>query len=133
MDNNPLNRWPNQTLLFVSTTIALYFSYGPAAEHLVYVRQAIVNGEWWRFFTTHWIHSHWEHLLLDSSALLILSALLEKHQPKLVVPTLLIGTIAVNGLLWWLRPDIQIYCGLSGILHSLFLPTLYVLWQAKPS
>lgn len=40
--------------------------------------------------------------------------------------------LTVDAVLWWGMPELQRYCGLSGMLNTLFLLLLARLWRRSP-
>jgi hypothetical protein len=41
----------------------------------------------------------------------------------------LVGSLSVAAALWWQLPELERYCGLSGMLNGLFVLALADLWQ----
>ena len=41
---------------------------------------------------------------------------------------LVAAALAVDAWLWWLQPDLRIYCGLSGVLNALYAALVALLW-----
>ena len=75
---------PWRSLLLVAGAIAAYLVLGAAPGDWVFDRMAIAQGEWWRLFTGHWVHSDPTHAGWDISALLLLGALFERRQENSV-------------------------------------------------
>lgn len=120
---------PWRTLLLVMLALALYLTAGAAPEAWVYDRVAIGQGEWWRLFTGHWVHSDLEHAVWDIGALMVLGLLFEFRLRWRLFSVLALGTLGVDFWLWCFRPALQFYCGLSGILNGLLALGLLKLWQ----
>lgn len=107
--------------LLMALIATVLYGFGDTLETtLQHHAQAISQGDWWRMFTGHFLHTNLNHLLLNLGGVLILWALhgeYYQHQNSYLLLTLLcLGTSA--GLL--IASDISIYVGLSGILHGLF-------------
>ena len=88
-------------------------------QALRYERGAIVQGEWWRLVTGHWVHLGARHLLLDAAGLVLLWSLYARElrlYDWLIV--LVCATVAIDAGLWWGEPQIQWYVGISGLLHG---------------
>lgn len=105
---------PSVTLAIVAG--ALLVASAPALQpFLIYDRDLIFAGEFWRMFTGHWVHLSTRHLILDVCSLAILGSLLEtRNQPAfrnfiLIAPWL----ISVASLIF--APDMQRYYGLSAL------------------
>ena len=120
---------PFQTLILIGFEYSVWFFFGAAPELLIYDRILIDQGELWRLVTAHFVHIDKEHLLLNLSVLLILGALLESLHTKLLIPTLLSGVIAINLGLWFGMESLLYYCGLSGLLNSLFVVVIWQFWN----
>lgn len=119
---------PWLTLFLVALAIALFVIGGPAPEALVFDRDAIRAGEFWRWITGHWVHSDLSHALWDISALLILSLVLERISPGRILVVLIAGTVGVDIWLAYSWPGLQWYCGLSGVLNALLAAILVQFW-----
>jgi len=122
-------RLPWLTLLLSGLAMTLYLIAGPAADSLVYDRAAIAGGEWWRLVSGHWVHSDSGHLVWNLAAFGLLGSLVETQRRRLLIVGLLVGTIAVDALLWLGLPGMARYCGLSGVLNTLLVLALLSAWQ----
>jgi rhomboid family GlyGly-CTERM serine protease len=89
---------------------------------LVYQHQLISQGELWRTFTGHFLHTNGIHLLLNLAALILLWAL-HGHFYTLKNYSLLFITSALicSAGLFYFSPEIHQYVGLSGVLHGIFV------------
>lgn len=105
-----------------------YLVMGAAPGAWVFDRVAIAQGEWWRLFTGHWVHSDLAHAGWDITALLVFGVLFEVRLRWRLPLALLIGTVGVDAWLWWGDQTLYYYCGLSGILNSLLIVGLLQLW-----
>lgn len=119
--------WRALLLTLIATTA--YLVLGPAPEGWVYDRTAIAGGEWWRLLTGHWVHSDPRHALWDIVALLIFGLLFEARLGWRLPAVLLLATAGVDAWLWWGQPELQRYCGLSGILNGLLAAGLFQMWR----
>ena len=122
-------RPPWFTFLLAVLAIGFYGLAGPAAPAWVFDRSAIADGEWWRLFSGHLVHSDGQHLIWDVSALVVIGWILERYQPVIFTWGLLAGMLAVNAWLWFGMPELERYCGLSGTLHAVLLLLLATLWR----
>jgi len=107
----------------------LHGTAGSAPELLVFDRVAIVDGEFWRLLTGHWVHSDGEHLAWNVAGLLVLGWLFEPLLRARLLAVLLIGIVGVGLAIWYALPDLDRYCGLSGILNSLLAAGLCQMWR----
>ena len=89
---------------------------------LMWQRQLIRNGQWWRLLTGNFIHLGWPHLFMDLAGLgmiwLLLGASLKIWQWLLA---LLTSALCVGVGLYLFVPGIRWYLGLSGALHGLYV------------
>ncbi len=102
----------------------VYFILGPAPDTLYFNAEKIIQGELWRYITGHLVHSDIQHLLLNLTAFIILSALIETHSRLQLFTALIIGIIFINFYLFNSN-EINNYAGLSGVLNTLLVITLY--------
>lgn len=120
------------SLLVSAAAVVLFLLFGPAPESLVFDREAIGQGEWWRLITGHLVHSDFGHAQWDIMAFAMIAAFLEQIDLKGLVLTSLLSMLTINGWIWLGMPDMIRYAGLSGIINALFPLLLYRLWQLKP-
>jgi rhomboid family GlyGly-CTERM serine protease len=120
---------PWRTLLLSLVAVAAYLFRGAAPDAWVFDRLAIPQGEWWRLFTAHWVHSDVDHALWDIGALMLLGFLFERSLGHHLLTILLAASLAVDAWIWWGQPLLAYYCGLSGILNALMAVGLIRLWQ----
>jgi len=89
---------------------------------LVYQRDAIANGEFWRLFTGHFFHTNGYHLLLNLSALALLWALHGHfYTIKNYALLFIFSAITCSLGLYYFSPELKQYVGLSGVLHGIFV------------
>lgn len=87
-----------------------------------YDRSSILNGEYWRVLTCHFVHTGWNHLFLNLTAfLLVFSLFLHLYSPFgwLIGATFCMIGISLSFLFFC--PTLEWYMGLSGLLHGLFV------------
>lgn len=127
----PLGSLPGRTMILTLLALGLFLSAGSAPELWVFDRVAISQGEWWRLITGHWVHSDAQHALWNILALAVLGICFERELKHHLWWILFIAMAGVDIWLWWGRPDLYYYCGLSGILNTLLVVGLGVLWQSR--
>lgn len=126
-------RIPWLTLALAGTMVAVYATLGPAPASLVYDRNAIHEGEWWRLLSGHLVHGDMAHLGWNLGGLLVLGMLLERVSRPLLPVALLGGVVTVGVVLTLWLPEILYYCGLSGVLNALLVPVLADAWRRSRS
>ena len=108
-------------ILLIIALLAFIFD-DALSELLIYNRQLIDHGEYWRIFTGHLFHTNDNHLLLNAAALTLLWALHgQYYSPKNYSLILLIAALTCSLGIHWFSPDIILYVGLSGVLHGVFI------------
>jgi rhomboid family GlyGly-CTERM serine protease len=76
-------------------------------------RAALEAGEIWRLWTGHFVHLSLEHFAIDVGAAVVLAFFLPIGRALLLFcPLVSFGVL-------WLRPELSLYGGLSGVLHGL--------------
>ena len=104
-------------IIGIVSRVAGYSSDGA----LVWQRDALAAGEWWRLFSAHAVHLSSTHLLLNLLGLLLLSELLcDELSAAEWSSLLLMCALGISLLLWFLQPQLQWYAGLSGVLYGLW-------------
>ncbi len=105
--------------LFVGPALALQLAPESVRTALVFDRDAIAHGEWWRLATGHWIHFGLSHLGWNLAAVSGVAWWLEKIKPGIVGRFLAIAAPALGVMLFLLEPAMHTYGGLSGIACGL--------------
>ncbi len=121
------------SLFATAGCVGLYLAFGAANADLLYDRAAIESFEIWRLLAGHLVHTDIEHLVWNAGSLLILAMTAEmgfhRRWPDLI-SALGIGAISITVALLVLRPELRLYCGLSGVLNTLLVLVLYDGWKA---
>jgi rhomboid family GlyGly-CTERM serine protease len=107
--------------LVVTLAAAVIQCAGAWRPLLIYDRDAIVQGEWWRIWTGHLVHFGWPHLVADAGLFLILGRLLERPHPVISRAALVAMPVVIAATLCWLDPAMIRYGGLSAIDFGLLL------------
>ena len=109
---------PPLCLVILSSSFATF----DLNEYLEFNRELVANGEFWRIFTSQFVHANWPHLGLNCAGILLIWALHAEHTS----PARYAFNIAILALwcglgVWLFCPDIQIYTGLSALLHGVII------------
>lgn len=100
---------------------------------LMYKANAIYPKEWWRFFTSHWLHLSAFHLGLNLSALAIYFYLFPRSaHPKCFWPAILVISPAISACLLLFATEVNWYVGLSGVIVGLFAYSAVCSIQEQP-
>ncbi len=120
-----LNTFPTQLhkitlplLVIVIAVVAFLFE----SNLFHYQRDLFESGEFWRGFTAHFLHTNFNHLILNVSAVALLWALHGqfyslKNYCAVFVFSAFMTTLGVH----FYSPEISQYVGLSGVLHGVFI------------
>ena len=87
---------------------------------LLWQRNEIDQGQWWRLWTGNIVHTDWQHFTLNTAGLWLF-AFLCAHTISIrqVALFVLISNSIVGILLYATQPHLQWYAGLSGTLYGL--------------
>ncbi len=107
--------------LFATLSTALPF----LRRTLIEVRDLSERFEPWRHFTGHFVHGSFEHLALNLSVFVPLSAWRERKVgfARTLLEILTIAAVVTLGVRW-LHTGWDTYCGLSGIVYGLLVIVL---------
>lgn len=100
----------------------------PDKALLYFSADDIAQGEIWRIVTGHFMHADLQHLLWNCLGLAVLGSLIEYRSRTLLWVTLGAGIVFVDILLLTPFPQLEYYCGLSGVLNTLLLAALWLEW-----
>jgi rhomboid family GlyGly-CTERM serine protease len=105
--------------LLAAVLVLLWFAGESGRELLRYEREAVLQGQYWRLLTGHFVHGSGQHLLLNAVGLGLVAALFPREysvRAWLLILASSIVTIDLGFVL--LEPQLQWYVGLSGVLHG---------------
>jgi rhomboid family GlyGly-CTERM serine protease len=117
-------------IVIVGISGALMLGDDLAREWLRFDRAAIVNGQFWRLLTGHYVHLGVPHFLLNSAGLLLVWYLIGTQFSA--NQWLLIGAGSIIGIdlgFWLFEPQLSWYVGLSGLLHGLLVAGIINAWD----
>jgi rhomboid family GlyGly-CTERM serine protease len=113
------------TICLAISLFSLFIIFGAVPEALYYNKDAILNGEYWRLLSAHFVHSDEQHLILNLLAFIILSMLIEDKNRFMLFLSLVSGIISINYYLWFNSIGVFNYAGLSGVLNTLLVLVLF--------
>ncbi|MFT6919802.1 MAG: rhomboid family GlyGly-CTERM serine protease [Cognaticolwellia sp.] len=92
------------------------------SDLLIYNRSLITAGEYWRIISGHFFHSNANHFLLNVAAVALLWALHGQYYSyKNYLLVFLTSAIICSLGIYWFSVNIELYVGLSGVLHGFFV------------
>ena len=116
-------------LMLVVAVASLTSGLGEAPGVLMWQRDALASGEFWRLLSGHAVHLNAQHLLMNLVGLGLLTELLcERLEAAGFVSLLLASALGAGLLLWLLEPQLRWYAGLSGVLHGLWAGAASLNW-----
>jgi rhomboid family GlyGly-CTERM serine protease len=98
-------------------------------DALLYDRDLIAGGQWWRAWSGHFAHHSASHLGWNLAVFLPAAIWLERIRPASARWFFAIGPLFISGVLWWLDPDLRFYAGLSGLTMGVL--TLLILLHLR--
>jgi rhomboid family GlyGly-CTERM serine protease len=99
---------------------------------LVFDRDAIALGQYWRYLTGHFVHFTTLHLLSNMIAFSIGLALLYIHKYKKLFSLLLISSFVISIYVQIWESSISIFGGFSGIAYAfIYMGALMAMQQKK--
>jgi len=104
------------------TVIILWLMGEPVSDMLIYHRSAIAEGQIWRIFTGHLIHSNFWHLLLNLASLMMIGWLFSQHlSTKVWVIIFALSALMISFAYYFTAPQFEYYVGLSAILYAVII------------
>lgn len=113
--------------LFLTAVALMVHHYHPIRPYLLYTRTNLMDGEFWRLLSCHWVHLNSDHLLWSSMTFLLLGSICEYMDRKRYALAIGLSIILIPAAIWFGRPYLQVYGGLSGLdcaLYSLLIVLL---------
>jgi len=117
-------RFPDWQLPFVvALACVVAAAWGDAARELLrYDRPAIVDAEYWRLLSGHFVHLGVPHLALNLAGLVLVWLLVGRlYNTRQWILVAAISILAMALGFWFLDEALRWYVGLSGLLHGLLL------------
>ncbi|MCP4413240.1 MAG: rhombosortase [Gammaproteobacteria bacterium] len=117
---------PNKSIIFfliMAVIIIVLWLMGESASNmLTYHRSAIADGQIWRLFTGHLIHSNLWHLLLNLASLIMIGWLFSQHLSyKIWMILFTLSALMISFAYYFTAPQFEYYVGLSAILYAVII------------
>ena len=112
-----------KSMLIVILTLSLLLLFLQFFQDaLVFKRNNINQGQWWRLITGNLVHTNFPHLAMNLAGLWISAFLFtDSISPKNYVISLFFLIICVGLGIYFFSPSLEWYAGISGALYGLFL------------
>ena len=113
------------TLILLAIAISLIAPEPSARFDLLVLDRAQPRA--WAWLTAHFLHTDIVHLGWNVFGFGCLGALGEREDRVRFAMAIAAGIVAVDVWFVWINVDLRFYCGLSGVLNTVLLVTLYAL------
>jgi rhomboid family GlyGly-CTERM serine protease len=107
-------RVPWLTLMVATLAVAL-MAWPRAVDVLSFDRLQVMDGEWWRLVTGHWVHFSPSHLFWNLAVLVPAGAWAERLAPVRTRVLFLLAPAVIGAVLFAADPALLHYAGLSGV------------------
>ncbi|WP_413284031.1 rhombosortase [Vibrio sp. MA40-2] len=104
--------------VIVVTIICAIFQLPAIQSSVIWNSDLIHHGQWWRILSGNLTHTNVAHLIMNTLALWLLCYLFKPSYKKFSVILISLCLVVGMGLL---MSTLQIYAGLSGVLHGIFV------------
>jgi rhomboid family GlyGly-CTERM serine protease len=128
-----MTRLPVLTALLCTLAGGLALLPATVQASLYFDQAHLLAGNWAGLLSGHWMHVDTGHLIWNLGALAVLAAMIEQYSRRLLLMSILAGTLSIDLLLLSPLGDVARYCGLSGVLNTLLGVALFLLWQRTRS
>jgi rhomboid family GlyGly-CTERM serine protease len=109
-------------LIVFTFAFSVFIFDAQISDLLIYNRSLITAGEYWRIISGHFFHSNANHFLLNVAAVALLWALHGQYYSyKNYLLVFLTSAIICSLGIYWFSVNIELYVGLSGVLHGFFV------------
>lgn len=94
-------------------------------DSLIFHRQHLIAGEWWRLFSGHLVHLSWQHLLMNIAGLWLIFWLARNRLTTAEWMIALLSSSLLISLALLFFSNLDWYVGFSGILHGFLILVAY--------
>jgi membrane associated rhomboid family serine protease len=115
--------WVTLTLIILAIAISVIAPEPSARFDLMVLDRAQPRP--WPLLMAHWLHTDPVHLGWNVFAFGCLGVLGEPEGRSRYLTAIAAGIVAVDIWFAWINVDLRFYCGLSGVLNTVLLVTLY--------
>jgi rhomboid family GlyGly-CTERM serine protease len=113
----PISVWP----LLLAVCLLILAMGGESVQYALRLEStAVLNGQWWRLLTAHWVHLGWPHTLLNCAGFLLLAWLQPKGAWWLWLIFYGVASLLISAQFMF-DQQLSSYVGASGVLHGLLI------------
>lgn len=119
-----LETWRRYRVVGAVTLVCIALALGDDTTRVAlrYGRDEILQGQWWRVLSGHFVHLGWKHTLMNMTAWLLIWFIFRGAlSDRVWLIAILVCSLGVSAGLYFLNPDLRWYVGFSGTLHGLFV------------
>ncbi len=120
-------RGPPITLALTIVALIFYIAAPEATSRFDLLVLDRDQPRWWTWLTAHFLHTDLAHIGWNLLAFLCLGWLGESVNRIRYALSIAAGIVAVDCWFAWFNVGLRYYCGLSGVLNTVLLVTLYAL------
>ena len=121
------SQWPLITLGLTGVALLLYVAAPETTQRFDLLVLDRDQPRGWPWLTAHFLHTDPAHVGWNLLAFVCLGWLGEPAHRARYASSIIVGIVAVDCWFVWFNADLRYYCGLSGILNTVLLATLYAL------
>ena len=114
----------SKTTPYLILTLCLFLSVTQliGIDYFYYERHLLMQGQYWRVLTAHFVHLNMMHLLLNLAGLSLVLIIFDRTYCLIEWAVLIVCSAIVQSVLFYLfLPNVQGYVGFSGVIHSLYV------------
>lgn len=125
MTDRSAARWPPITLSLTAIALLVYVAAPETSAQFDLLVLDRDEPRWWPWLTAHFLHTDPAHVGWNLFAFVCLGWLGEPDQRLRYALSIVGGIVAVDCWFAWCNDGFRYYCGLSGVLNTVLLATLY--------
>lgn len=110
-------KFPRWTLLICSLATVVFF-VPSLGDSIIYDRELILSGEWWRLITGNLVHLSMMHFAYNVLALLVIGTIIELRGDRYLWLLYLTAGAVIGLVVHITSPELRFYGGLSGIVTA---------------
>ncbi|BBO30128.1 hypothetical protein AltI4_45160 (plasmid) [Alteromonas sp. I4] len=126
-------RLPVVTLLLTLITSCLMLLPYEVKAALYFDRNDVLAGNFWTLLSAHMVHIDIEHWGWNTISLLFVGSIIEQRSVLLLAFSFFLSIFAIDLLLLSGIHNVDMYCGISGVLNTFILIALWTIWQKSHS
>lgn len=91
-------------------------------DYFYFDRELLIQGQYWRLLTAHFVHLNIIHLVLNLAGLSLVLVIFDRTWSWRAWMILIVCSAIIQSLaFYWFLPEVRAYVGFSGVIHSLYV------------